>query len=359
MNTNIRLKLAGLWVNLGEAGGLGSLVLNEHERNVMQFIQDWMNGTQTFDFQTSGSTGIPKTIKLTKNQLVASAEQTRAALQLQPGWNALICLDAKVIAGAMMIVRSLVTGMNMVIQAPSANPLHDLSEQIDFAALVPYQVASIIEKDFEKINAIDTILIGGAALPVDIVASLQKARSNIYATYASTETISHIALQKINGPDRQDYFQLLPEVSATTDERHCLVVQAPHLGTVVTNDVVELFDGNKFRWIARYDDVINTGGAKVNVGKIESVVAEVFNDLGLRRRMFVGGLPDKKLGEQVTVFVEGEPFGQSEESLLLKKIQPLLGKYEVPRAFKYLSRFEETASQKIDRRAVVKKVAST
>ncbi|HWA34319.1 MAG TPA: AMP-binding protein [Cyclobacteriaceae bacterium] len=353
MNPDIGLKIAGSWVKLGATDGFGPLTLNEQERNVLRFIQDWTNGKQTFEFQTSGSTGNPKIIRLTRNQLITSAQQTRAALNLQPGWNALICLDVRFIAGAMMIVRSLVTGMNMVVQPPSANPLHDLSDRIDFASLVPYQIASIVDPDFQKIDAIHTIIIGGAAVNSDLVVKLQKSRSNIYATYASTETISHIALQKINGPDRQNFFQLLPGITATVDGRNCLVVRAPYLGTVVTNDVVDLFAENKFKWIARYDDVINTGGVKVNGGKIEAIVTEILNDLGLRNRIFIGGVPDEKLGEQVTVFVEGEPLGPGKEDLLRDKMQARLDKYEVPKAFKYVSQFQETASQKIDRRAVL------
>src|SRR5215218_23722 len=102
MNPDIRLKLAGSWLQLGDTGGFGPLALNEQERNVMRFIQDWTNGKQTFEFQTSGSTGNAKVIQLNRSQLVASAHLTRTALGLQPGWNALICLDARFIAGAMM-----------------------------------------------------------------------------------------------------------------------------------------------------------------------------------------------------------------------------------------------------------------
>ncbi len=359
MNPDIRLKIAGSWVKLEKTGGFGPLVLNEQERNVLRFIQDWLNGKQTFEFQTSGSTSKPKVIQLNRNQLVASARLTESALGLEQGWNALVCLDARFIAGAMMVVRSLVTGMNIVVQAPSSNPLHDLSEKIDFASLVPYQVACIVEEDFQKLEDIRTVIIGGAPLQPNIAQRLQTLNSNIYTTYASTETISHVALQKISGANRQDYFQLLPGIEAMTDERSCLVVRAPHLGTVVTNDVVDLFGGNKFKWLARYDEVINTGGVKVNAAKIEAILMEILSELGLRNRIFVSGLPDEKLGEQVTVFVEGESFGPQKESILRDKLHARLGKFEAPKAFKYVSKFQETASQKIDRRAVVKVVTST
>jgi O-succinylbenzoic acid--CoA ligase len=353
MSTAIQLKIAGSWVKLEATGGFGPLALNEQERNVLRFIQDWTNGSQTFEFHTSGSTGNPKVIQLSRNQLIASAKLTQNALDLQPGWNALVCLDVRFIAGAMMIVRSLVTGMNIIVQPPSSNPLHDLSDRIDFASFVPYQLASIVEQDIEKLKKIRTTIVGGAPLPQNIAQKLALLNTNIYATYASTETISHIALQRISGPAPQEFFQLLPGIEATTDDRNCLIVRAPHLGTVVTNDVVDLIGENKFKWVARYDDVINTGGVKVNAGKIELVVSEILNDLGLRNRIFVGGLPDPKLGEQVTLFMEGDPLDFQKENILREKMLQRFDRYALPKAFKYVTRFPETASQKIDRRAVI------
>jgi O-succinylbenzoic acid--CoA ligase len=246
--------------------------------------------------------------------------------------------------------------MNIVVQTPSSNPLRDLSERIDFASLVPLQLASLSDEDFKKIDSIRSIIIGGAPLSEDIADKLQHSRAKIYATYASTETISHVALQKINGPDRQDFFQLLPGIEASTDERNCLVVRASHLGKVVTNDIVDLFDKNKFKWLGRYDEVINTGGVKVNAGKVEKEINAILKDLGIRNRIFVGGLPDPKLGEQVTLFVETGGLDTATENILKTRMQEHLDKYEQPKAIIYVPHFAETASQKIDRRASAKMI---
>ena len=59
-----------------------------------------------------------------------------------------------------------------------------------------------------------------------------------------TETITHIALQRLNGIHRQDSFETLPGIKIDTDERGCLLIHADHLGSkpIVTNDLVALLD---------------------------------------------------------------------------------------------------------------------
>lgn len=358
MTQEIKLKVAGSWLDLRNMVGFGPLSLNEQERNVLRFIQEWTTGKQSFDFQTSGSTSDPKIITLERSQLIASAQLTHHVLQLQPGWNALVCLDARFIAGAMMIVRSLVTGMNIVVQAPSANPLLDVSDRIDFASFVPYQINALIEQTPKKLDAIHTVIVGGAPLNEDVIEKLQDFKTNIYATYAATETISHVALQRINGKNRQDSFHVLPGIKASIDERGCLVLTAPHFGNIVTNDIVDLHDAKTFRWIGRYDDVINTGGIKVQAGKVEKIISEILQGWGIQNRLFVAGVKDSRFGEQVVLFIEGSLPLFADEEMLNKKIRERLSKYEVPKLVVTVPQFPETATQKVDKRAVIQSATS-
>src|SRR5258708_31206425 len=142
------------WIKVGNArltlsdlkNGSVQNSFNEQEGNAIQFCKNWLSGIHEFEFYTSGSTGTPKKIVFTKEQLESSARLTGQALHLQPGFTALICLDCTFIAGAMMIVRSLVLGMNMIIKTPSANPLDRISDKIDFAAFVPYQFTTLLDQ---------------------------------------------------------------------------------------------------------------------------------------------------------------------------------------------------------------------
>jgi hypothetical protein len=163
-----------------------------------------------------------------------------------------------------------------------------------------------------------------------------------------TETITHIALQRLNGPDKQAHFQSLKGITLSLDERKCLVIEAPHLPEkIVTNDLVELLDENKFIWLGRWDNVINTGGVKIIPEIVEPKVKLVLDDLSLTKRFFLAGLPDEKLGSKVVLFIEGEESVSKTE--LIQEFVKNLSKYEIPKEVYFIPRFIETSTQKINR----------
>src|SRR6478752_364179 len=118
---------------------------NTFEQSTLNFCRQWLTGQSEFQLQTSGSTGTPKTITITRQQMEASTRLTINALKLKSEDTSLICLDTKYIAGQMMLVRSLVSGMNMIAVDPSSNPFDAIpqTQVIDFAAFVPYQLQTI------------------------------------------------------------------------------------------------------------------------------------------------------------------------------------------------------------------------
>jgi O-succinylbenzoic acid--CoA ligase len=287
----------------------------------------------------------------------ASARLTAKALNLQSGYNALLALDPDYIAGKMMLVRSLVIGMNTIAMEPCADPLKVIgNERIDFTALVPYQVRTILQSEasIKKIDNIKVLIVGGAALDQQSVDLLQYSKCQVFLTYGMTETISHIALQKINGKQRQEYFETLPGISLAKDERDCLIIDALPLGLqpIRTNDVVALLSKSSFHWFGRWDNVINTGGVKVFPEKIEREIGKVFYQFDLQNRFFVAGVPDLLLGSKVALIIEGD----LNREILDKATQDLrttLSKYEMPRETKMVLKFIETKTQKINRLATL------
>src|SRR5690349_4001724 len=239
---------------------------NDFEHDTFTFIREWLTGKASFEIETSGSTGPPKKITITRSQMIASAMITQQATNLEPDYTALLCLSPQFIAGKMMIVRSLVIGMKILAVTPAAKVLDKIppSIQIDFAAFVPYQVYDIIRSDnANRLNQFKVILIGGAALDTETHTSLKPLKGSFYATYGMTETISHVALQLLNGPHSSEEFELLPTIIGQVDERGCLIIEAPYLAEkVVTNDLVKL-SGKRFKWLGRWDNIINTGGKKI------------------------------------------------------------------------------------------------
>ena len=348
----IRIKAGGKWLTLDTIQQENILPgLNEHEQHVVQITKMWLNGIPEFSFQTSGSTGKPKKITFRREQLIASAELTARALDLKPGFNALISLDTQFIAGAMMVIRSLVTGMNMIVRTPASNPLDQMEDPIDFAAFVPYQVDTILRKSPDSFHKIKIILIGGTSISIALAEALKDQTASCYATYGMTETITHIALQKLNGPDRQQAFHLLPGISATLDERGCLVIKASHLGERphITNDLATILDETQFLIKGRIDDVINSGGLKIHPEKIERVVERIFQQFKIQRRFFITGQPHEQLGAQVVLVVEGSPLPSEIEAGIFNRLGQLIGKFEMPKSLFYIPAFRETATQKIDR----------
>lgn len=326
------------------------------EQGIQEFIREWQSGKDSFIIHTSGSTGKPKPITISREQMEASAGFTIEALSLQAGQNALICLDTRYIAGKMMLVRAMTGQMNMIIQNPSSNPLKDIDIQPHFAAMVPLQLQEILtdKTSTVKLNAMQAVIVGGAPVGSALQTEIQQLKVPVYATYGMTETVSHIALKKLNGPDKSDYYHAFPEVSLGLNSRGCLTIQSVLTGhrKITTNDRALLHKDHQFEWLGRIDNVINSGGVKVQCEKIENVAEKFFAELNISNRFFVTGIADQKLGQSVTLVVESAvPLAQ--EKALMESLQSELGKFETPRRVIYFSAFKETPTGKVNRKATL------
>jgi O-succinylbenzoic acid--CoA ligase len=295
----------------------------------------------------------------------ASAQATAQALGLASGMRALVCLPVRYIAGQMMLVRGLVLGLAMTLVKPAGDPLASLPADafFDFTAVVPLQLQALLDgpPDYlERLNGMRAILVGGATVSAALEQRVQAITAPVYHTYGMTETATHIALRRLNGPDASPWFHPLPGVAIDVDNRSCLRIKGPvTLGHwLQTNDLVELAPATchlppaTFRWLGRWDNVINSGGVKVQVEMVEAAVEQAWLALGRpERRFFVAGLPDERLGEAVTLVVEGAPLAVKDEQALLADTQRRLERFQQPRRVVYSPRLVETATGKIDRRA--------
>jgi len=327
---------------------------SQFEQDSLSFIQDWLSGQEHFDQLTSGSTGPPKLIKLTRSQMTASANGTIKALNLKPQTNSLLCINPKYIGGKMMLVRSIINKMNIVLIEPSSRPFETLSTNVDFVALTPHQMSVTLNYPVANhLNKIQTIILGGAPVNANLQSKIQELKCSVYSTYGMTETSSHIALKKLNGVDKSNHFTALEKIELNLDNRECLTIKGAvsNFETVVTNDRVNLINKKQFDWLGRIDNVINSGGIKVQSEKVEKVVDQILGDLELTHRIFVTGLPDKTLGEQVTLFVEGKIDSKAMSSIK-NLINARLTKFEKPKRIITTEKFEETDSGKIDKLSV-------
>lgn len=352
------LTLNGKKIDFRDFGNVDIASLSDFEKNTLHFCQQWISGSKQFELQTSGSTGEPKKITVTRGQMETSARMTIAALGLSPNQTALVCLDTRYIAGKMMLVRAMVDNLNLLVWEPSANPFDKLqNETIDFVALVPYQLKTILESEqSNQFNKINHVIIGGSPLDGSVKKILAHYSCQFYETFGMTETLSHIALKRINGPGKSDYFRVLPGIHIRQDERACLCIQAPHLSTEIsTNDVVEMKSLEEFIWLGRFDNVINSGGVKVFPESTERKIEAIFSELKIVNRFFIAGLPDEKWGQTVALIVEGSLTEKTIEKMQ-GKIKERLSKFEIPRSIKFLERFAETATGKINRKETISKL---
>lgn len=253
--------------------------LNDFERRVLQFGRDWQSGCETFTLHTSGSTGEPKPILITRDQMATSARLTIRALGLQPGSRALVCLGIDYIAGMMMLVRGLECGLHLTIVDPVSRPLLPLSPsaRFDFTAMVPLQLQETLNgapHEFEILDAMHGVLIGGGPVSQALAMQLQRVSAPLYHTYGMTETVSHIALRRLNGREHSDRFVPFDGVDLQLDDRGCLAITSALTRgeTLYTNDLVDLHPDGSFVWLGRIDNVINSGGVKVQIEKVETAL---------------------------------------------------------------------------------------
>ena len=328
------------------------------ELNARKFIRQWLAGKADFELKTSGSTGTPKTIRVSRQQMIASARLTLEALNLKKNGTALVCLDTAYIAGKMMLVRALLHEMNLILRTPSSNPLEGLKVQPDFAALVPLQLQVVLSdrKSTDILNSMQAVIIGGAPIDASLQHKLDNIKAPLYATYGMTETVSHIALKKLNGPNRSDIFEAFKEVELGQDERECLTIRSvvTNYETIITNDRVRLHGTHRFEWIGRVDNVINSGGIKVQSEQVEKVIGKVFNELSINYRCFIAGIPDKHLGERVILAVE-TALPLPEEETILNLLKQRLGRFEAPKTMLYFTKFIETPTGKVNRKGTLEK----
>lgn len=339
-NIHNRFKINGFHLNKNSLFQLAYSFVKEgelFEKEIGYFLLDWLDENDFIVTKTSGTTGKPKEITISKQAMVNSAIATGDFFKLLPGDKALHCLPSQFIAGKMMLVRAIVLGLELKLVTPTGNFFANDDTVYDFVAMVPLQV----ENNFQYLNQIKKLIIGGAQPSNDLKNKLKNLKEiSVYETYGMTETITHIAAKKINAQN----FKILNGITIEQDNKGCLVINAPRIteNQIITNDLVNIVSKNQFKWLGRIDNVINSGGVKLFPEQIEKKIK-------LKPRFFIISESDNKLGEKVVLVIEGEK--QELNSTFFFK----LNKYEIPKKIYFLPQFIETKTGKIKRKETLEK----
>ena len=315
------------------------------------FLSEWNNDSDRVLVHTSGSTGKPKPMMVEKKRMLNSARITCDFLGLKPGDSALLCMSLDYIAGKMVVVRSIERHLHLISVSPSGHPLKDINEEITFAAMVPMQVYNTLQvpEERERLTHIRHLIIGGGAIDASLEKELRSLPGNIaiWSTYGMTETLSHIALRRINGAEASEWYQPFDSVKISQTEEGCLVINAPLVcaETLVTNDIVEIesyiynkVEKTRFRIKGRKDNVICSGGIKIQIEEVEE-----FLKPHLEKPFMLAKKKDEKFGEIAVLMSEDKEIKTVEAT-----IRRLLSdhKYWIPREFLHVDHLPLTETGK-------------
>ncbi len=324
--------------------------LPEWEQEWTGFLKEWYSPKKWIEVLTSGSTGVPKKIRLTKEFVAASAQRTLRFFQLKEGHKVLHCLPSRYIAGKLMIVRSLLGRLDMRITSPSSGLGFLGKEQFEFAAMVPNQVIKILDSSSgeNKLQNIRQLLIGGSAIPLTLEKRLSALSTRSCSSYAMTETATHIAIRELSKEGADGYYHCMDDIRVELSEKGCLKIFVPGLshGYLETTDIAELKDPKTFRILGRADHIIISGGIKYSPETIEKKL-----ETDITAPFMISSLPHEKLGRQIVLVVEGN--GSAETLDRIKTIcKKKLDKYEIPRQFIFSSKLPRTNTDKPDRNSL-------
>ena len=312
---------------------------NSTIKDIEQFKCEWFSKDECIEACTSGSTGTPSKLLLNKKHMMNSAIMTLSYLKIPEKASVLLCMPLKFIGAKMILVRALVGNLRVIAVTPSSHPLTDLTEPPYFAAMTPAQVASSLDdkKQADLLKRIDTLIIGGGPVNLDLFEKIKNFKNNIYSTYGMTETMSHIALKKLTNGFENEYHPFCG-VELTCDENNCLIIRCKNLGisSLKTKDIVDFNEDGSFIVRGRLDNTVNTGGIKIQIEAIEEKLSQAL-DFDFN----ISSVDDPVLGEKI-VILANKKISLDE----LKEYKNILPKYWAPKESFYTENLPKTQSGK-------------
>ncbi|MFG6490975.1 AMP-binding protein [Microbacterium sp. P03] len=326
---------------------------------------------------TSGSTGVPKSVVLSRNALTASVLATADRIG-DGAW--LLALPAGYVAGLQVLVRAIVAGREPAIlsgvfsaQSFTAAALSMASSDggapvPTYTSLVPAQVTRLLDAAAEDttvlraLRSFEAILVGGQALPAAVRERAVDAGVRIVRTYGSSETSGGCVYDgvplrgvrlavvggevRVAGPTLADGYLGRPDLT-----ENAFVVDDDGTRWYRTGDDGLLEDG-VLRIRGRLDNVIVSGGINISLDRVEQIVRTV---AGLGNAVVVG-VADERWGEASVVVVSREEFGARDEDAVLSAartaVEATVGAHARPSRIVLVGALPTLASGKPDREAL-------
>lgn len=312
---------------------------------IEQFKAYFAGPGEWVEAHTSGSTGAPKPIRLSKADMRRSARASNAFFGIGTDSHLASALAADYIAGKMMCVRAFEAGCRLTqLEVSSQVAIPDSLAPIDLLSVVPAQLPSLISRP-DISRHVRQVLVGGAPAPQKLLDELSATGVKVWVSYGMTETCSHVALARGDDPSRT--FRAMPGISFSTDSDNRLIIHAPAytFGELATNDIVDLDSPSAFRWLGRADNAINSGGIKLFPEQLEKEYGAVLPPEAV---YYVASRPSERWGSETVLVVEGSAYYADRLMSILQTSG--IDRRHLPKAVEAVARLPRTSTGKIIRK---------
>jgi O-succinylbenzoic acid--CoA ligase len=285
---------------------------------------------------TSGTTGEPRPVELTLENIQANALGSAVALGLDPEERWLCPLPLSHIGGLMVLLRSVIYATTAVIGPPD-------TPGVTLASLVPTQLARLLDAGAQPPRR--AVLLGGAPADPALLTRAKQAGWPVAPTYGLTQASSQVTVGEIG--DTETSGRALPGLHVEIAADGEILVTGPTVaggGTLRTGDLGRLDDRGRLIVIGRNTDTIVTGGENVAPAEVEAVLRAhpAVADAGVFARA------DPEWGEAVVarVVLRGEASPEELRAFAAER----LARFKVPKAVELADALPRTASGKLLRR---------
>ena len=291
---------------------------------------------------TSGTTGSPRPVCLTRAHFEASARAGAAVLPVEPDDRWLCCLPVHHVAGLSIFTRCAIFGATVYAELFEPELVKGLLEsgEVKIASLVPTMLARLRDAGLERAPGVRGILLGGGPIPPDLLRWALDVGLPVMPTYGMTETCSQIA----TAAPGETRARPLPGVELRIADDGEILVRGPMVaaeGWLHTGDRGRLTEDGLLDVEGRMDDVIVTGGENVAAREVEEAVRShpAVTDAA------VLGIEDAEWGRAVWAFVTGDASAAD----VIEHCRGRLPGFKVPKRVVVLDELPRTASGKVRR----------